>query len=122
MAKEYTKQDIVGYYFEVSLATEYTKEDILQWFECRNVSLWLKNIPNKILLATILKSLWLQNIPKKHTLQWFDGNVSLWLKNIPKKILLATTLKLDRVRNLTNNQYGGKMCQNCVRLREGAAP
>ena len=61
MVKEYTKQDIVGYYFEVSLAKEYTKEDILQWFECRNVSLWLKNIPNKILLATILKSLWLND-------------------------------------------------------------
>ena len=52
LAKEYTKQDIVGYYFEVSLAKEYTKEDILQWFECRNVSLWLKNIPKKMLLAT----------------------------------------------------------------------
>ena len=97
LAKEYTKQDIVGYYFEVSLAKEYTKEDILQWFECRNVSLWLKNIPNKILLATILKSLWLKNIPKKIFYNGLSAGMSLfgslWLKNIPKKILLATTLK-----------------------------
>ena len=27
LAKEYTKQDIVGYYFEVSLAKEYTKDN-----------------------------------------------------------------------------------------------
>ena len=78
MAKEYTKQDIVGYYFEVSLAKEYTKEDILQWFECRNVSLWLKNIPNKILLATILKSLWLKNIPKKIFYNGLSAGMSLF--------------------------------------------
>ena len=78
LAKEYTKQDIVGYYFEVSLATEYTKEDILQWFECRNVSLWLKNIPNKILLATILKSLWLKNIPKKIFYNGLSAGMSLF--------------------------------------------
>ena len=62
----------------LSLAKEYTKEDILQWFECRNVSLWLKNIPNKILLATILKSLWLKNIPKKIFYNGLSAGMSLF--------------------------------------------
>ena len=65
MAKEYTKQDIVGYYFEARPSKKFERKQ----------PIWRQDVPKRFVRLR-------QGAAPKLLL----ANVSLWLKNIPKKI------------------------------------